>query len=191
MSSPVITCQDRESEGENGEGDVSGALVATCHHLSLPVNEATSGIRTPNPRFTKAVPERRRQRTSKDLHPTPANLLSRLLRAGDRPETRPKCRSIWVTDPLGARAKGRRKTGQAPRALRFEEGYVWDPRRDSAVNRFGRAGERVREVRRFRETRPGARAQPSSKQRARATPKPPESGPETRKTRGSYLGALC
>jgi hypothetical protein len=86
MSSPVITCQDRESEGENGEGDVSGALVATCRHLSSPVNGATSGIRTPNPRFTKAVPETPRQRTSRDLHPTPADLLSRLLRAGDRPQ---------------------------------------------------------------------------------------------------------
>ena len=50
-----MTRQDKASEKKGGEGDVSGALVATCEHLSTHDNGATSGIRTPNPRFTKAV----------------------------------------------------------------------------------------------------------------------------------------
>jgi len=59
LSSVVIGRQDGVLGNATGETGVSVAVFTSWQRLSLPVNGATSGIRTPNPRFTKAVPETR------------------------------------------------------------------------------------------------------------------------------------
>jgi len=83
---PAMTRQDKGSEGRDDEGVVSGAGVATCEHLSTHDNGATSGIRTPNPRFTKAVPRIRKSREAKEIRKAEERLAAHLQRAEDRPQ---------------------------------------------------------------------------------------------------------
>ncbi len=86
----VISRQDRVLGQAGAEGVVSGARVATWQDVSLPDNGATSGIRTPNPRFTKAVPEPRKWRQRKEIREGEQGLSAQLQRAENRSQNMPE-----------------------------------------------------------------------------------------------------